>query len=681
MYFTWLRSLALIFVLISCLAVDATSRYWMGTSGGSWSTATNWCTNSANSCGSCGYSTGAPVTGDDVIFNSACTNNSVMGSDLSVGYFKMDTGYTGTVTLNANLTCTGGASFEVKAGTFVQNGTITYSGTHGFTVSGGTFTGGNEDINISGVATFTHSGGSFTSTSGTFTSSGNAVFDTSGTFNHNNGTILFKKNIDLNRAVVFNHVRMDSSPGWFPVYLGNRDLIIRGNFTAVGGNGIFFYEHSGYKVYVQGDLDVSGFSAGSSFDANFGFNGAAATQLYKDTTSTTKLTKALTINKSSGIVNLGFNWTVDSDGVTVTSGALDFNGNTITNANYITVQAGGTLQLRGDESVTGTIVFNDNSHVKYDGTSGPYTIKNWAEFTDADTVEVDLTIAGGSTTVFTLPAAFNDVNDLTISSGIFSLGSYNLTMDGTFSNDGTFRQRGSETISGLTQDTNSGTWEYVGDGDSAADSYNVANFGTTDYYNLKISSTDAGDTYTASAISLAVNGSFTLSEGTFTAPTSGNDFFVTGNFTRSGGTYTANTGTITLDGTSQTITGSTTFYNFNKTVTATDTLTFAASSTTTVTNVLTLDGGASCSSLLLLRPASGTATITESGTENVTAVDIQDVTAGNSTTVTGNYRQAGTVTNWDFTGATDCDAAAYPRRLILGALPKPSPFALRAGLL
>ncbi len=506
------------------------------------------------------------------------------------------------------------------------------------------------------------------------TVTGTSSMDSGLTFNHNSGTIIFKDGLDANRALTFYNLTFDMTD-WDYFHTGSVDQIVAGSLTVKGSSNLYFDECASTKIYVKGDVNVS--AANYNVECPITFNGSTATQLYKDVSGTSKLIKATVINKSSGLVNIGHTWTVDSDGVTVTAGTLDLNGNNITSGgNYITVQAGANLQLKGSETVSGTIVFNDNSKVTYDGSSGPYTILNWAEFTDADTVEIDLTIDGGASTVFTLPAAFNDINDLTLSSGIFSLGGYNLTMDGTFSNNATFRQRGAETISGLTQDTNSGTWEYTGDGDSAGDSYNVANFGTTDYYNLKISSTDAGDTYTASAISLAVNGSFTLSAGTFTAPTSGNDFFVTGNFTRSGGTYTANTGTLTLDGTSQTITGSTSFYNFNKTVTATDTLTFEASSTTTVTNVLTLDGGASCSALLLLRPASGTATITESGTENVTAVDIQDVTAGNSTTVTGNYRQAGTVTNWDFTGATDCDAAAYPRRLLLGKLPNSCPLCM-----
>jgi hypothetical protein len=73
-------------------------------------------------------------------------------------------------------------------------------------------------------------------------------------------------------------------------------------------------------------------------------------------------------------------------------------------------------------------------------------------------------------------------NILTNSGGTLSLAGQNLTATGaTFSNTAIMRLIGSETITGLTQDTDSGTWSYVGDADSAADTYTVKDFGATDY--------------------------------------------------------------------------------------------------------------------------------------------------------------------------------------------------------
>ena len=74
---------------------------------------------------------------------------------------------------------------------------------------------------------------------------------------------------------------------------------------------------------------------------------------------------------------------------------------------------------------------------------------------------------------------------------------------------------------------------------------------------------------------------------TLTGPTT-----VSGNWTNNGGTLSGNF-PVTLDGgTGQTITGNTTFYALVKSVTAAQTLNFAAASTTSVTNSLTLNGTA-----------------------------------------------------------------------------------------
>src|SRR3989338_11604977 len=56
------------------------------------------------------------------------------------------------------------------------------------------------------------------------------------------------------------------------------------------------------------------------------------------------------------------------------------------------------------------------------------------------------------------------------------------------------------------------------------------------------------------------------------------------------GTFTQRSGTVTLDGTSQTLTGPTTFYNLSKTVTSAATLTLEDTGVFTVSNALSLTG-------------------------------------------------------------------------------------------
>lgn len=79
---------------------------------------------------------------------------------------------------------------------------------------------------------------------------------------------------------------------------------------------------------------------------------------------------------------------------------------------------------------------------------------------------------------------------------------------------------------------------------------------------------------------------------------------VGGNWSNSG-TFTAGTSTVVLNGTNQSITGNTTFNNLTKSVATARTLTFAASSTTTVNGIATLNG-ASGQLLSLVSSAPGT---------------------------------------------------------------------------
>jgi len=107
---------------------------------------------------------------------------------------------------------------------------------------------------------------------------------------------------------------------------------------------------------------------------------------------------------------------------------------------------------------------------------------------------------------------------------------------------------------------------------------------------------------------------------------------VAGDFAHSGGTFNHNSGTVTLDGTGQAISGSTTFNNLTKTVTATDTLTFQASATQTIVGTVTLQGAGG--NLLNLRSSSDgirwNFTVNASATKDISYVDVKDSTASGS---------------------------------------------------
>ena len=103
--------------------------------------------------------------------------------------------------------------------------------------------------------------------------------------------------------------------------------------------------------------------------------------------------------------------------------------------------------------------------------------------------------------------------------------------------------------------------------------------------------------------------------------------------------------TVTLNGTGQSISGSTTFYNLTKSVTSADTLTFAASSTQTIASggTLTLNG-ASNQLLSLVSSSPGNSStlgtqynITLNGSSAVSYVSVQDANASGGYVIPASY--------------------------------------------
>ena len=140
-------------------------------------------------------------------------------------------------------------------------------------------------------------------------------------------------------------------------------------------------------------------------------------------------------------------------------------------------------------------------------------------------------------------------------------------------------------------DTTDGNWN------SGSTWGNAGSVEGTDYPGLFNPVTIDSNTVTLSANQSS--GDTTIS-GAGTLDLAGNQLSVAGNWNNTGA-FNANSGTISLNGYNQSISGDSTFYNLIKSTTATDTLTFAASSTQSIapSGTLTLSGIAG--HLLLLR--------------------------------------------------------------------------------
>lgn len=137
---------------------------------------------------------------------------------------------------------------------------------------------------------------------------------------------------------------------------------------------------------------------------------------------------------------------------------------------------------------------------------------------------------------------------------------------------------------------------------------------------------------------------------------SGASLELAGNITVSGGWSNAgalihNSRTVSLDGSIQTITGNTTFFNLTKTVIAADTLTFFTGSTTTVIGAMTLQGESG--HILSFRSSSaGTQwNIDPQGARTVAYLDMKDSRNTNATDIDAigtNRVNSGNNTNWLF---------------------------------
>ncbi len=166
-------------------------------------------------------------------------------------------------------------------------------------------------------------------------------------------------------------------------------------------------------------------------------------------------------------------------------------------------------------------------------------------------------------------------------------------------------------------------------------------------------------TVTAGATSLDVNGNFTVgSTGTFNLNATA--MTLSGDFTKGAGTFTHSNGSVDLDGSTQTITGSPTFYTLTKTETSSTTLKIASGATVTITNTLTLTG--STGALIAFEATTGgsAATIAISGaTITVNHITVRDITVTGGTILCNTAcTNRGNNTGWTLPAESDTPATS-----------------------
>jgi hypothetical protein len=406
---------------------------------------------------------------------------------------------------------------------------------------------------------------------------------------------------------------------------------------------------SSAAIGVQSTLTISGgtLTAGSgTITASTGFTVSSGT--FNEGTSTVNLNSAGSITYNVVSTETFYKLTFSA------LGGSDLSGDTAVVTNLLTLNSGavnnGALDAQGDVTV-GTGFGGGTATLTFSGAATQaFTFSEGAN----GTFNADITVnkSGGQVNLASALVMDAANQDLTLAEGTFDLAGNNLTVNGTsgtlvVQDGGNLQLQGSESItanSGNPQLQSGSTVTYDGTSGSNA----IKNYA---YHHLTING--SGGTFTLPAAT-DVNGNLTITAGTLDATTSNFGITLAGNWSNSG-TFTARSGTVTLDGTNQTLSGATTFYNLSKTVASAATLTFPASTTTTVTNAWTAQG-ASGQLLSLRSSSSGTQwQINPSGTRSVEYVDVKDSNNTNATAIscTSNCTNSGNNTNWNFGGSSN----------------------------
>lgn len=665
----------LVFVLLFLLfagSAFAETRTWDGGCGAEtdWSCPANWSEDTA------------PEAADTVVFSGTAVTNSTVDEGFagSIAAIRINAGYTGTITLARGL---------VVSTSFYQ--------------AGGTFTAGGEALTLKAVAV---TGGSFTASSGT-TSIGGALKISSGsTFNANGGTVSFDGTAGATlrcgeqtfSLVVFANVKGTKTVGpECSLPLGTNpkaeeggSIVVNGTLSGTGTlttagtltlgatgelsgfSGLAAasltvkgsYDFGEYKPFTVGgafSLTASGSFTAPSEIASFGRNFTIASEaifnanggtVNFDGTGVFKMacggkTFALVTFESSGRKTIGSDCTLPlgsspdlGSGGTVLNGKLSGTGSLTQTGpfeiastspgldSFASVIDAGSLVLKPSAIFTapsGTLTVNGNFVVKAGATfnANEGTVNFQASPTTQKIIE-----CGEAT--FNLVTITNSATQVVRSSCTLPLGS-----NPTIGEGGQVVLYGALTGSGTLTVNPSSPLVLGGGSLSGFSGLSTGNLSIFGAYNF------------GSYESFAVGGDFRIAlGGEFTAP-SGTATFA-GDFANEGA-FKANEGAVSLTGTEQIVSGSTTFEDLTKVVVASDTLAFAASATQTINGTLTFEGASPEALLSLVSSKPGTEwLIASGGTRAVKWVSVAD-SHNTSTTISAvESKDAGGNVGWSF---------------------------------
>lgn len=542
-------------------------------------------------------------------------NNVTVNGTLTHGYNNLAT--TGTAALyklnwqiNGNLTVNAAGSVDVQGRGFLAS----YGPAAGFN------NGSNQGVGASygGLGNSGLSGGEASSTYGSLTQPTDLG---SGGFNGNSCT-----SRDGGGAIIFNVTGATTISGTINANARSKDSAAFCNISGGSGGSIYLTTAS---LAGSGTVKAIG---GDGHDNGGGGGGGRIAVYY--TTDTSSLTYQV-YGGAVGSLRFGGSGTFYKKGASQTYGDLTLDNNN---------QGGTTVANFGKTTVYTPFTF-DNVTLKNSAYLNPTTTQvlnvkgnlTWVNATASSTwLTVQMSGTGAQTLTATgtlpvnIPIIINSTGTTTLAAALLASSTLTVTSGG-FNANGTTTQ-----VSGLVT-VNGGT-------------YAAGTSTQTFYSGLTISS---GLLYGSSG-NISVTGALNLTGGILTAPSG--TLTVSGDFNHAtGGVFSHNNGTVSLTGTSQTVYGTTTFYNLSKTATATSTLYFNASTLQTVANTLTLQG-ASNNPLNLRSTATGTQwRIDPQGSRTVGYLDVRDSYNTNATyinAVNTSSVDSGNNYNWAITNPT-----------------------------
>jgi hypothetical protein len=500
--------------------------------------------------------------------------------------------------------------------TLARSLNTTSTGVTSFTQAAGTFTATSQTLDIDG--TFALSAGTFTASSTSTLIGGDFNVTGSPTFNHNSGTITFDGGT---KALVCNNIVFN---------------LIVFNATATKTVGSTCTLPLGSNPSVPNGLTVSGTLSGSG---------------------TITWTASATNTFNAGATLSGFTGLVSGGGLTISGATIDLGTYTTVDLNSsFTLSSGsftapsGTMTLATALTISGNPTFNANGGtITFDGAGATLSCNN-VTFN-----LVTFNISSGTKTVngnCLLPLGSNPIVTGAVSLVGTLSGSGLLTTTGLLTLNSSTAQNASATLTGFTALTTSALTAQLGTGGTQSIDFSG--------YNAVI-----------------VNGAFTLTSGTFTAPSS--TMTISGALTISGTpTFNANGGTITVDGSVSRnwVCNGVTFNRINLSHNATFTIgsdcilplgnnpssqgvgTMTLNGTLSGTGILTLGGGLTMGSASTLSGFSGLVaggTVTVGG-NNLNLSNYTSVTlAGGLTMASGSFTAPSglmTTKNFSITGGT-----------------------------